>query len=70
MRWVLLLLLFSAPVAGKAQQSSGTEEVTETKECQSCTARHKSLQALQEALKTPDAAEGSDDDEREATSDN
>ena len=50
------------PVAGKAQENSGTEEVSENKECQSCTARHKSLQALQEALKTPDAVEASKDD--------
>ena len=63
-------MLLSAPVAGKAQENSVTEEVTEPKECQSCTARHKSLQALQEALKTPEAAEGSDDDEQEAISDN
>lgn len=65
MRVALMLLLMSAPTLGLAQAQSDTE----AEECQSCTARHKSLQALQEARNAADLDDESDKAEPDETGD-
>ncbi len=62
MRFALILALVSAPAFAPAQEQGEAEQV-EPKECQSCTARHKSLQSLQKALSTPDAHDKAPEDE-------
>lgn len=57
MRVALILTLASVPAFAITQEQSepvSKPDQVEPKECQSCTARHKSLQALQEALSPPD----------------
>ncbi len=65
MRVALILILASVPAIAIAQEQSepvSEPKQVEPKECQSCTARHKSLQALREALSPPDTQVEEPDD--------